>query len=115
MTTNIFNSAFFGWKDLPNLIEYQGKKLIPLKALKLKNGGNATYQSGLFDVSSMRRICEMVGITLYRPVLGLYCISDNECNFFSYLHQFLGKDYWWMMNRDDLCIHYQNFRTQILF
>jgi len=89
MDTNIFESAFFGWKNLPNMIEYQEKKLIPLKTLKLKNGGNATHHDGLFSVSEMKSICKKVGITVYRPIVGLYCISKDDCDFFSYLHDYL--------------------------
>ena len=111
MDTNIFESAFFGWKNLPTMIEYQGRKLIPLKTLKLKNGGKPTHHNGLFSVSEMRRICERVGITLYRPTLGLYCISEDECSFFSYLHKSLGCK-WWI--EENLISYYHNFRAQIV-
>lgn len=124
METNISVSAFFGWKNLPTMIEYQGKKLTPLKTLKLKNGGNATYHDGLFSVSEMRSICEEVGITVYRPIVGLYCISKDDCDFFSYLHHYLkslgDENHYGIMcslwkEWDNLITHYHNFREQILF
>jgi len=36
MNTNVFDSSFFGYTNLPDSIELENRKLIPVKALKLK-------------------------------------------------------------------------------
>ena len=61
MNTEIFDTAFFGYQNLPDLIELNDRKLIPIKTLK----GSAMF---------IRQISKFVGIQVYRPVKGLYCI-----------------------------------------
>ena len=88
MTTSTFDCAFFGYKDLPELIELNEYKLVPIKSLKVRYTGNSMYSStDLFSVSTIKDICEALGIKLHRPVKGLYCIEEKFCKFFDYLYR----------------------------
>lgn len=90
MNTNVFDSSFFGYTNLPDSIELENRKLIPVKALKLKYEDHSMVSScNFFSVSSIRSICSFVGIELYRPVKGLYCVEESYVQFFDYLHQLL--------------------------
>jgi hypothetical protein len=40
-----------------------------------------------FSVSTIKDICEALGIKLHRPVKGLYCIEEKFCKFFDYLYR----------------------------
>jgi hypothetical protein len=88
MNSTIFDSAFFGYTEMPDLIEIGERKLIPVKSLKLKYENHSMVFSGnLFSVSTIKSICSLIGIELHRPVKGLYCIEEKYCKFFDYLHQ----------------------------
>jgi hypothetical protein len=88
INSNIFDSAFFGYSDLPELIEIGQFKLIPIKSMKLKYENHSMVYSGnLFSVSNIKRICNFIGIQLYRPVKGLYCVEERYYKFFDYLYQ----------------------------
>ena len=45
------------------------------------------FSGNLFSVSTIKSICSNIGIELYRPVKGLYCIEECYCKFFDYLYQ----------------------------
>lgn len=104
MNTEIFHSAFFGYENLPDSIELENRKLIPIKALKLRYEKNC-MRSDHFGATCIRQICKIVGIQVHRPVKGLYCIEENDCKFFDYLHQL--KDRCWYQR--DYIHQYQNF------
>jgi hypothetical protein len=88
MNSNIFDSSFFGYSNLPDSIELDDRKLIPIKCLKLNYEANSMSTScGLFSVSKIKTICSFVGIELHRPVKGLYCIEESHTKFFDYLYQ----------------------------
>jgi hypothetical protein len=88
MNSNIFDSSFFGYSNVPDSIELDDRKLIPIKSLKLKYEDHSmAYSGNLFSVSTIKSICSIIGIELYRPVKGLYCIEEQYCKFFDYLHQ----------------------------
>lgn len=92
MNSNIFDSSFFGYSNVPDSIEFNEHKLIPIKSLKLKYEDHSMSSScNLFSVSKIKTICSIIGIQLYRPVKGLYCIEESYTKFFDYLHQ-LRKD-----------------------
>lgn len=92
MNSNIFDSSFFGYTNLPDSIQLNDSKLIPIKFLKLKYEDHSMSSScNLFSVSTIKVICSFLGIQLHRPVKGLYCIEECYCNFFDYLYQ-LRKD-----------------------
>lgn len=88
MNTEIFDSSFFGYTNLPDSIELGNRKLVPIKVLKLKYEGNS-MSGGVFAVCEIRHLCEYLNIQLYRPVKGLYCIEDSYVRFFDYLHQLI--------------------------
>ncbi len=88
MNTSIIDSAFFGYNNLPDSIEIDDQKLIPIKALKLRYEENSMVSScNLFSVSTIKSICTFLGIKLHRPVKGLYCVEDSYVRFFDYLYQ----------------------------
>ena len=88
MNSNIFDSSFFGYSNLPDSIELNDRKLVPIKSLKLKYEDHSMVFSGnLFSVSTIKSICSIIGIELHRPVKGLYCIEECYCKFFDYLYQ----------------------------
>jgi len=88
MNSNIFDSSFFGYSNLPDSIELDDRKLIPVKSLKLRYEDHSMVFSGnLFSVSTIKSICSMIGIELHRPVKGLYCIEEQDCKFFDYLYE----------------------------
>lgn len=92
MNNEVFDTAFFGYKNLPDSIELENRKLIPIKTLK----GSAMF---------IRQICKIVGIQVYRPVKGLYCIEESDCKFFNYLCE-LNYSFWY---KKDFINHYNNF------
>lgn len=88
MNSNIFDSSFFGYSNLPDSIELDDRKLIPVKSLKLRYEDHSMVFSGnLFSVSTIKSICSMIGIELHRPMKGLYCIEEQDCKFFDYLYE----------------------------
>lgn len=100
MNNFIFDSSFFGYENLPDCIELESRKLIPIKALKLKYEDHSMVSScNLFSVSTIKCICSFIGIQLYRPVKGLYCIEESYVPFFDFLY--------------DLKIDYQSWRNEI--
>ena len=92
MNTEVFDTAFFGYSNLPDSIELENRKLIPIKTLK----GSAMF---------IRQICKIVGIQVYRPVKGLYCIEENDCRFFDYLNH-LNYSFWY---KKDFINQYSSF------
>ena len=90
MNSEIFHPAFFGYQNLPDSIEFNDRKLIPIKALRLKYHGKS-QSSGVFSVENIRSLCNLLGIELHRPVRGLYCIEDCYSNFFDRLYDFYTK------------------------
>ena len=86
----MFDTAFFGYSDLPDLIDVNGKELVPLKSIRLKYHG--TSQKTPFDVSNLRYLCSLLGIKLHRPVRGLYCIEKCYSYFFDILYSFYVKE-----------------------
>jgi hypothetical protein len=87
MNTPIFDSAFFGYSNLPDSLEIDDRKLIPIKTLKLKYEDHSMVSScNLFSVSTIRTICQVLNIQLHRPVKGLYCLEEKYCKFFDYLY-----------------------------
>ena len=91
MNTEIFHPAFFGYNNLPDSIELENRKLIPVKALRLKYHG-MSQSNGAFSVENIRTLCKILGIELHRPVRGLYCIEEHYLKFFDRLHQFFSKN-----------------------
>jgi hypothetical protein len=85
MTSSAFDCAFFGYQDLPDSIELNDRKLIPIKTLKLKYEGNS-MSGGEFSVSCIKSMCDVLNIPLERPIKGLYCLEEKYCKFFDYLH-----------------------------
>lgn len=69
METTIFDSAFFGYKNLPDSVEVDGMKLIPIKTIQ-------RFSAGL-----IRNICKIVNIPIHRPVKGLICIEEKYAQF----------------------------------
>ncbi len=69
METSIFDSAFFGYKNLPDSVEVDGMKLIPIKKIKR------------FSAEFIRNICKILNIQLHRPVKGLICIEEQYAHF----------------------------------
>jgi hypothetical protein len=86
----MFDTAFFGYSDLPDMIDLNGKELVPLKSIRLKYHG--TSQQTPFDVSNLRHLCNVLGIELHRPVKGLYCIEKCYSQFFDFLYSFYVKE-----------------------
>jgi len=76
MTTAIFDSAFFGYSNLPDLIEVNDQKLIPIKTLKV-------FQKGTHFV---QYACKVLKIQIHRPVKGLLCVEDQYAQVLEYLH-----------------------------
>jgi len=118
MNSSIFHPAFFGYKNLPDSIEIDQQKLIPIKALRLKYHGNST-SDGAFCVGNIRSLCNILSIELHRPVRGLYCIEECYSRFFEKLYQFYVKEncsfidhpnHFYNYNGDLMCAWY-NWRT----
>lgn len=87
MNSNLFDASFFGYSNLPESIEVENLKLIPIKALKLKYEAHSMVSScNSFSVSSIKTICNLLNIQLHRPVKGLYCIEESYSRFFDYLY-----------------------------
>jgi len=111
MNTAIFDSSFFGYQNLPDSIELNDNKLIPIKVLKLRYEDHSMVSScNLFSVSNIRSICAFLGIELHRPVKGLYCVEENYVRFFDYLYQLqIDKIIDRYLLKDDLFNLFQNF------
>jgi hypothetical protein len=80
----MFDTAFFGYSELPDLIELEGKELIPLKAIRLKY--NKCGRKHYFSVKNLHSLCKFLGIKLHRPVKGLYCVEKIYIQFFEKLN-----------------------------
>jgi hypothetical protein len=113
MTLNneIFHLAFFGYKNLPNSIEIENRKLIPVKALRLKYQG-ASNSDGAFCVKNIRALCKFLEIQLHRPVRGLYCIEEHYLKFFDALYQFYMKE---VSSYIDHPNHYYNYKGDLMW
>jgi hypothetical protein len=90
MNTEIFHPAFFGYSNLPDSIEFNGQKLVPIKAIRVKYQGKS-QSSGAFNIENIRCLCDFLEIELHRPVRGLYCIEECYANFFEQLYNFYVK------------------------
>ena len=101
----MFDTAFFGYSELPDSIELDDRKLIPVKALRLKYHGTS-QSNGAFSVENIRTLCKILGIELHRPVRGLYCIEEHYLKFFERLYQFLSKNVSCYLNYN--CFHYDS-------
>jgi len=77
MNTAIFESAFFGYSNLPDSIELNDRKLIPIKTLNV-------FQRGTHFV---QYACKLLKIEIHRPVKGLLCVEDQCAQVLEYLHQ----------------------------
>ena len=77
MNTAIFDSAFFGYQNLPNSIEVNDRKLIPIKTLNVFKRGTHFVQYA----------CKFLKIEIHRPVKGLLCVEDQYAQVLEYLHQ----------------------------
>jgi hypothetical protein len=111
METSIFQTAFFGYK---NLLEYEktvigfslkDKRLIPIKKLKLEKG---------YSVNEIRTICRVLDIPVHRPVPGLYCLEEKYCKFIDHAYHLFREGFW----KDnhyyaDLMPFYKDFMSQI--
>ena len=111
MNTEIFDSSFFGYQNLPDSIELNDSKLIPIKVLKLRYEDHSMVSScNLFSVSTIKSICTILGIELHRPVKGLYCIEENYVRFFDYLYQLrIDKMLSNYLRKDDLFNLFESF------
>ena len=116
----IFHPAFFGYKNLPDSIEIENCKLIPIKALRLKYQGTSS-SDGTFCVQNIRSLCKFLEISLHRPVRGLYCIEESYLKFFNTLYQFYMKEvstyihhpnHYYNYNGDLMCARY-NLKTHV--
>ena len=87
--TSFSDSAFFGYDNLPNSIEFNGCKLIPFKSLKIKYEKNKMSCDILGGAWTMRLYCKMLGIQTYRPMKGLWCVEEKDSKFFDFLYQFM--------------------------
>jgi hypothetical protein len=76
MNPAIFDSAFFGYSNLPNLIEVNDQKLIPIKTLNV-------FQRGTHFV---QYVCKVLKIDIHRPVKGLLCVGDQYAQVLEYIH-----------------------------
>ncbi len=76
MNTAIFDSAFFGYQNLPNSIELNDRKLIPIKTLNVFKRGTHFVQYA----------CKLLKIQIHRPVKGLLCVEDHYARVLEYLH-----------------------------
>jgi hypothetical protein len=85
MTESTFDCAFFGYQDLPESIELNDLKLIPIKTLKLKKG---------YLVNNIRMMCKVLGIPVQRPVKGLYCLEEKYCKFIEHAYRLLREGVW---------------------
>ena len=83
----MFDTAFFGYSDLPDCIEIEGKSYVPLKAIRVKYHGTHPKETP-FDVENLKMLCKVLRINIYRPVKGLYCIEKLYAEFFDSLYQF---------------------------
>jgi hypothetical protein len=99
MNDQIFDSAFFGWSNLPESIVIEGENLIPVKVLKLKCKS--------LDVNLIRNVCKFVGIQLHRPVKGLYCIKEEDSKFFSFLDRAINLNLNYLYSKDYVSLYQQ--------
>jgi hypothetical protein len=75
-----FKTCFFGYSNLPSIINYNDQVLIPLK--KIRTILQGTEQSGPYAMKQLRQLCNFLNIPLYCPVAGLYCIKESDEFFF---------------------------------
>ena len=106
----IFHPAFFGYNNLPDSIEIENCKLIPIKTLRLKYHG--TDKSGVFCVENIRSLCKFLEIQLHRPVRGFYCIEERYLKFFDSLYQFYKKEVSILPYTP--CPYYYNYRGDLM-
>ena len=106
----IFHPAFFGYNNLPDSIEIENCKLIPIKTLRLKYHG--TDKSGVFCVENIRSLCKFLEIQLHRPVRGLYCIEERYLKFFNTLYQFYIKEVSSFIHHSN---HYYNYNGDLMW
>ena len=76
MNTAIFDSAFFGYQNLPDSIELDGSKLIPIKTLNIFKKGTHFVQYA----------CKVLKIQIHRPIKGLLCVEDQYAQVLEYLY-----------------------------
>jgi len=76
MNTAIFDSAFFGYSNLPDSIELNDRKLIPIKTLNIFKYGTHFVQYA----------CKVLKIDIHRPVKGLLCVEDQYAQVLDYLY-----------------------------
>jgi hypothetical protein len=118
MNSSIFHPAFFGYENLPDSIELDNHKLIPIKALRLKYQGKS-QSKGAFCAENIRSLCNILSIELHRPVRGLYCIEEHYSKFFDYLYQFysqhagsfLHHNSYYYASNGDLIWYIHNWKT----
>jgi len=112
LDNEIFHPAFFGYENLPNSIEIENRKLIPVKALRLKYQGTSN-SDGAFCVKNIRALCKFLKIQLHRPVRGLYCIEERYQKFFNTLYQFYIKE----VSSYDIHYsnHYYNYKGDLMW
>ena len=75
-----FKTAFFGYSELPSIVNYNNQVLIPLKQIRINHQG--TEQKSPFDLYNLRKLCKVIGIPVYRPTPGLYCVRECDEFFF---------------------------------
>jgi hypothetical protein len=107
----IFHPAFFGYKNLPDSIEIENCKLIPVKTLRLKYQGTSS-SDGVFCVKNIRSLCKFLEIQLHRPVRGLYCIEERYLKFFNTLYQFYIKEASLFIHHSN---HYYNYNGDLMW
>ena len=115
-TIIMFDTAFFGYSDLPDYIELEGKSYVPLKAIRVKYHGTRSKVTP-FDVENLKALCKFLRIDIYRPVKGLYCIEQLHAKFFDVLHKFYEQKRS-EVERGDLCwgwgVKYYNYRGDLM-
>ena len=77
MNNVIFDSAFFGYSNLPTSIEVDNRKLVPIKTLNLFSKGTHFVQYA----------CKLLKIKIYRPVKGLLCVEEQYVQVLDYLYE----------------------------
>jgi len=75
-----FTTAFFGYSELPSIVNYDNQVLIPLKQIRINHQG--TEQKSPFDLYNLRKLCKVIGIPVYLPTPGLYCVRECDEFFF---------------------------------
>ena len=113
----MFDTAFFGYSDLPDCIELEGKSYVPLKAIRVKYHGTRSKETP-FDIENLKALCKVLGIHIYRPVKGLYCIEQFYAKFFDVLHKFYEQKQSEMIEKRDCCwgwgVKYYTYRGDLM-